>query len=189
MMQKQEQWRRYASMIVRVKSGDPLALAAQMKQAVWQLNSQIPVTSVLEDSYLLDQSIGPRRINTLLLSSFACVALLLAAIGLYGVISYAIAQRTREIGVRIALGARRKDVVLMVFGEGVRLAIAGGAVGCVAALVSSRLISSLLFNVRPLDAISFSAGSALLVLTALLATLIPARRAASLDPVVALRSE
>jgi putative ABC transport system permease protein len=189
MMQKQEQWRRYASIVVRAKRGDPLALTPSVKQAVWQIDRQIPVTSVYAESYLLDQSIGPRRINTVLLSAFACVALLLAVIGLYGVISYATAQRTREIGVRMALGARRADVVLMVFREGVRLAIAGVAVGCIAALLSARLLSSLLFNVKPLDAISFAAGSMLLVLTALLATLIPARRAASVDPMVALRTE
>jgi putative ABC transport system permease protein len=189
MMQKQEQWRRYASIVVRAKSGDPLALTPQVKQAVWQINSQVPITSVFAESYLLDQSIGPRRINTVLLSTFACTALLLAVIGLYGVISYAMAQRTREIGVRMALGARREDVILLVFGEGVRLAIAGVALGCCGALLSARLVSSMLFNVRPLDALSFAAGSVLLVLTALVATLIPARRAASVDPMIALRTD
>ena len=189
MMQKQEQWRRYAFIVVRAKGGDPLALVPEMKQAVWHLNSQIPVTSVFLESYLLEQSIGPRRINTLLLITFAATALLLAVIGLYGVISYAMAQRTREIGIRMALGARRADVLSMVFGEGLRLALIGVALGCVGALASARFISSLLFNVKPLDAASFIGGSILLVLTALLATVIPARRAASVDPVVALRYE
>jgi len=189
MMQKQEQWRRYSFLVVRAKGGDPLALVPEMKQAVWNLNSQIPVTSVFLESYLLEQSIGPRRINTLFLMTFAMTALLLAVVGLYGVISYAMAQRTREIGIRMALGARREDVVSMVFREGLRLALMGIVLGCGAALISSRLVSSLLFDVKPFDALSFVGGSTVLVLTALLATLIPARRAASVDPVVALRYE
>ena len=121
--------------------------------------------------------------------TFAATALLLAVIGLYGVISYAMAQRTREIGVRMALGARREDVVLMVFREGLRIALVGIALGCVTALFSTKLISSMLFNVKPLDAVSFAAASAVLVVTALLAALIPATRAAGVDPVVALRYE
>jgi len=189
MMQKQEQWRRYSFLVLRARGGDPLALVPEMKQAVWDLNSQIPVTSVFLESYLLEQSIGPRRINTLLLIIFAMTALLLAVVGLYGVISYAMAQRTREIGIRMALGARREDVVLMVFREGLRLALIGIVLGCGAALISSRLVASLLFDVKPFDALSFVGGSTVLVLTALLATLIPARRAASVDPVVALRYE
>lgn len=189
MMQKQEQWRRYAFLAIRAKGGDPLALVPEMKQAVWNLNSQVPVTSVFLESYLLEQSIGPRRINTLLLIIFAATALLLAVVGLYGVISYAMAQRTREIGIRMALGARRGDVLSMVFGEGLRLALIGVALGCLGALGSAKFISSLLFNVKPLDAVSFIGGSMVLVVTALLATLIPARRAASVDPVVALRYE
>ena len=189
MMQKQEQWRRYSFLAVRSKGGDPFALVPEMKQAVWSLNSQIPVTSVFLESHLLDESIGPRRINTMLLITFAVIALLLAVIGLYGVISYAMAQRTREIGIRMALGARREDVVLMVFREGLRLAVIGVALGCIATLASARLLSSLLFNVKPLDAMSFVGGSIVLVLTAFLATFLPARRAASVEPVVALRHE
>jgi len=189
MMQKQEQWRRYASIVVRAKNGNPLALAPQIKQAVWSLNSRIPVTSVFLESRLVEQSIGPRRINTLLLLTFAATALVLAVVGLYGVISYAMAQRTREIGIRMALGARREDVVLMVFREGLRMALIGIALGCVAALFSTKLISSMLFNVRPLDAVSFAGASAVLVVTALLAALVPAARAAGVDPVVALRYE
>jgi len=189
MMQKQEQWRRYSFLALRAKGGDPMALVPEMKQAVWNLNSQVPVTSVFLESYLLEQSIGPRRINTMLLIIFAATALLLAVIGLYGVISYAMAQRTREIGIRMALGARRGDVLSMVFGEGLRLALIGVALGCLGALASAKFIASLLFNLKPLDAVSFIGGSIVLVLTALLATLIPARRAASVDPVVALRYE
>jgi predicted permease len=189
MMQKQEQWRRYASIVVRAKNGNPLALAPQIKQAVWSLNSRIPVTSAFLESRLVEQSIGPRRINTLLLLTFAATALVLAVVGLYGVISYAMAQRTREIGIRMALGARREDVVLMVFREGLRMALIGIALGCVAALFSTKLISSMLFNVRPLDAVSFAGASAVLVVTALLAALVPAARAAGVDPVVALRYE
>src|SRR5437868_1279555 len=189
MMQKQEQWRRYSFLVVRAKGGDPLSLVPEIKQSVWSLNSQVPVTSVFLESHLLEQSIGPRRVNTFLLITFAATALLLAVIGLYGVISYAMAQRTREIGIRMALGARREDVVLMVFREALRLAVIGVVLGCVAALVSARLLSSFLFNVKPLDAVSFVSGSVVLVLTALLATLMPARRAASVDPMVALRYE
>jgi putative ABC transport system permease protein len=188
-LQKQEQWRRYSFLVLRTRNGDPMSLAAGMKQAVWKLNSQVPVTPISPLSRMLDQSLSPRRINTMLLAIFAGTALLLAIIGLYGVISYAIAQRTREIGVRMALGARREDVVLMVFREGLQLSVAGVILGCTASLLSARLMSSLLFNVKPLDILTFVAASATLVITALLASLIPARRAAGVDPVKALRYE
>ena len=187
--QKQEPWRRYSFMVLRTRSGDAMSLSAGMKHAVWNLNSQVPVMPITPLSRMLEQSLSPRRINTMLLVIFAGTALLLAIIGLYGVISYAIAQRTREIGVRMALGARREDVVLMVFREGLNLSIAGVALGCAASVVSARLISSLLFKVKPLDIVSFVAASAVLVVTALLASLIPARRASSVDPVQALRHE
>ena len=188
-LQKQEQWRRYSFLVIRARNGDPMAFAGAMKQAVWNVNAQVPVTPISPLSGMLEQSLSPRRINALLLGTFAAAALLLAIIGLYGVISYAVAQRTREIGVRMALGAQREHVIQMVFREGLQMALLGSILGMAGALVGGRLISSLLFQVPPFDVATFIAGAVLLGATAVLATLIPARRAASVDPVKALRYE
>ena len=188
-LQKQEQWRRYSFLVIRTRNGNPMAFAGAMKQAVWDLNAQVPVTPISPLSKMLAQSLSPRRINALLLGTFAAAALLLAVVGLYGVISYAVAQRTREIGVRMALGARREDVIQMVFREGLRLAFFGVVLGMAGALAGGKMISTLLFGVQPFDITSFFAGAVLLGATAVLATLIPARRAASVDPVKALRYE
>jgi putative ABC transport system permease protein len=189
MLQRQEDWRRYATIVLRSRTQDPFSLAPEMKRAVWQLESDLPVTSIFLESQLLESSTGPRRLNTILLAVFAGTALLLAVIGLYGVISYATAQRTREIGVRIALGATRENVIGLVFRDGLRLALLGVAIGSVAALFAARLISSMLFQVKPFDVFTFATGPTVLILTALAATLVPARRAAGVDPVIALRHE
>jgi ABC-type antimicrobial peptide transport system permease subunit len=125
----------------------------------------------------------------LLLGFFGGLALLLASVGLYGLLSHHVAQRTREIGVRMALGARTSDVVRMVVGEGLRLTGIGVALGVVAALATTRVLGSLLFGVRPIDASIFTVVSCGLVAIAVLASYLPARRAAAVDPMVALRTE
>jgi ABC-type antimicrobial peptide transport system permease subunit len=141
----------------------------------------------------LDQTVSKLadrpRFETALLGFFAFCGLLMAAVGLYGVISFVAAQRTQEIGVRMALGATRMNILRLIVGEGVRLMAAGGVLGIGAALVTSQLLKSLLFNVGPRDPFSYAAVALLLALVALAATLVPARAAMKVEPVVALRNE
>jgi len=137
----------------------------------------------------LDTTVSPRRFNVILLLAFGALALTLAAIGTYGVIAYSVSQRTQEIGIRMALGASRQDVLRMVVGGGLRLAIAGVLIGMALSLAAGRFISTLLFGVRATDPITFSAVAAALLATAVLAAWIPARRATRVDPMVALRYE
>ena len=131
----------------------------------------------------------PQRIAVIVTGALGSVGLLLAALGLYGVIAYSVNRRTREMGVRIALGAQRSDVLRLVLREGARLVAAGVALGIVLAAAATRVIARLLFDVSALDAVTFSAMSLVLIVIALVATYLPARRAASFDPMTALRSE
>ena len=176
-----------ASMVVRT-ANDPGLLVPAMHREVWAVDPNLPVEEwTLE--WLMSQSIATSKFQTTLLVWFATVALLLAAMGIYALISYAVAQRTREIGVRMALGAARRDVVSMVLGQGVRLAIAGVAIGLLGAYYLTRLLARVLYEVTPTDPLSHVAAAVVLGLVAALATYIPARRAATVDPVVALRDE
>jgi len=137
----------------------------------------------------VSESLGPRRFNMVLLGVFAAVALTLCAIGIYGVVAYAVTERTHEIGVRLALGATARDVVAMVVGQGLALAVAGAAIGLVAAVALTRLMSSLLYGVTATDPLTFGAVALLLLVVAAGAAWLPARRATSVDPLIALRSE
>jgi putative ABC transport system permease protein len=176
-----------ASMVVRT-SGDPGTLVPSMHREVWAVDPNLPVEEwTLE--WLMSQSIATSKFQTTLLIWFAAVALLLAAMGVYALISYAVAQRTREIGVRMALGAARRDVVAMVLRQGVRLAIAGVAIGTLGAYYLTQFLTRVLYEVTPSDPLSHAAAAVTLGLVAALATYIPARRAATVDPVVALRDE
>src|SRR3954468_23213450 len=148
-----------------------------------------PVSNVQTMDEVLSKEIGPRRIAMTLLLTFAALALILASIGIYGVLSYFVTQSIPEIGVRVALGATRINVLRLVVGRGMKLTAAGLVVGLVAALLLTRLMTSLLFGVSATDATTFVAVSALLMTVALLACYIPARRATKIDPLVALRYE
>jgi putative ABC transport system permease protein len=176
------------SVVVRV-DGDPAAVAPAVQKAMAELDRTQPIAGVKTLDQALADSIAPRRFNLLLLGVFAASALALALIGIYGVIAFSVAQRTREIGVRMALGAQRRDVVRMVVGQGMALAAAGIVAGIAAALMATRALASLLYDVTPTDPATFAGVAALLAVTALAACGGPARRAALVDPIVALRCE
>ena len=170
-------------------SGDPAAMASAIQRTVRTLDPSLPVYEVKTMDAWLDATVSPRRFNVMLLLAFGSLALTLAAIGTYGVIAYSVSQRTQEIGIRMALGASRQDVLRMVVGGGLRLAIAGVLIGMALSLAAGRFISTLLFGVRATDPMTFSAVAAALLATAVLAAWIPARRATRVDPMVALRYE
>jgi putative ABC transport system permease protein len=138
---------------------------------------------------VLSRSLALRNFMRVLLSSFATLALLLASVGIYGVISYAVSQRTREIGMRIALGAQRADVLRIVLGEALKLVLAGAALGLAAAFALTKLLATLLYNISATDPAIFALGTFQLIVVALAACYIPARRAIRVDPIVALRHE
>ncbi|HEY6400233.1 MAG TPA: ABC transporter permease, partial [Blastocatellia bacterium] len=180
--------RRTMSLAVRT-SGDPLQMVAAVRGQVWALDRDQPIYNIQTMEQLMARAVAPRRFNMLLLSLFALVGLALAAVGLYGVLSYTVTQRTHEIGVRMALGAQRDDVLRLVIGEGMKLAFIGALIGLGGALALTRLLKTLLFDVSATDPLTFIVIAALLIIVALLACWIPARRAASMDPLVSLRVE
>jgi putative ABC transport system permease protein len=168
---------------------DPLALAGSIRQQVWSIDKDQPVYEVRSMNEVRAFSVSLYSFSSGSLGVFAVIALLLAAIGIYGVMSYAVTQRTQEIGIRMALGARATDVLKLVVGNGMTLAVIGVAAGLVAAFAMTRLLASLLFGVTPTDVVTFSSGTVGLLLVALLACYLPARRAAKVNPLVALRDE
>jgi putative ABC transport system permease protein len=170
-------------------SGDPQRYINAMRSVVRSVDPNQPISMVRTMDELLEQSVGQRKLSMLLLSLFSGIALLLASVGIYGVMSYSVAQRAREIGVRIALGAERRDVLRMVLRQGMRLALAGVGIGLVAALVLTRVIASQLYEVRATDPATFVLVAGLLTAVALAANLIPALRATRVDPAVVLRDE
>jgi putative ABC transport system permease protein len=179
-------WPRY--MVIRTAS-DPVVLAHAAIGEVRKFDPILPVTHVMTLDNLFSDSVSPRRFSTFLLGVFAAMALLLAAMGIYGVMSYVVSLRTNEIGIRMALGAQSGDIWRLVIGRGAQLAFAGVAFGLVGAFALTKLISSLLYGVKPSDPATFFGVALLLVSVALLACYVPARRAIRVDPMVALRYE
>jgi putative ABC transport system permease protein len=170
-------------------ANDPLSIASAARTALQQLDPELPLAGVATMDQLLADSLSRSRFTMLLLGIFSAVALVLAAVGIYGLIAYSVTQRTQELGIRIALGAQRRDVLRLVLAQGTRLTLLGVALGVFAALVLSRLLATLLFNVSATDPLTFAGVTALLAVVALLACFIPARRATRVDPIVALRYE
>jgi putative ABC transport system permease protein len=164
-------------------------MASAVRAQVAALNKDQAVFNVRTMEQIVAQSVARRRFSMLLLTVFAVVALALASLGIYGLMSYAVAQRTREIGVRMALGAQASDVQKLVIGHGMKLALAGVAIGLVASIALTRTIKNLLFGVSATDPATFIAISLLLALVALLACWIPGRRATKVDPMTTLRTE
>jgi putative ABC transport system permease protein len=169
--------------------GDPQALSQAAVGAIHDVDRGLAVFGVEPLHITLSRSIGQRRFTMLLLGLFAAVALVLAAVGIHGVLSYAVSQRRREIGIRMALGARSADLIGLVMRQGLTLAALGLACGLAGAFALTRFLSTQLFGVTPTDPGTFASVAIVLFLVALAATVAPARRAASVDPIVSLRSE
>ncbi len=170
-------------------AGDPLSVVAAVKTQVWSVDAAQPLASIRTMEDLIANSVAPRRFNLLLLGGFAVMALLLAAVGIYGVMAYTVTQRTHEIGIRMALGARAADVVKMIVGQGMWLAVVGIGLGLGAAFFLTRLMEKLLFGVSATDPVTFMLVTIVLAMVALLACYFPAHKTTKVDPVVALRHE
>jgi len=186
--QQDQPWKRWMTMVVRSNT-DQSGLAARVKSQLWTVDGQIPVTRVLSMTDVMSASLSEQRFNMALLGIFAAVALTLAGVGIYGVMSYSVTQRTHEIGVRMALGADRSNVVALVLRQGLVLTVIGVAMGLAAAFGLTRVMSTLLFGVSATDPLTFALISLLLGGVALAACFVPARRATRVDPMIALRYE
>jgi predicted permease len=186
--QNDEAWRRFMTLAIWARDASP-GLVEEVKKQIWSLDGQIPVGDVHAMDELIAVSLAQQRFNMLLLGVFAVLALILAAVGIYGAMSYSASQRTHEIGIRTALGAQRRDVLQLVMKDGAKIALFGIAIGIAGALALTRLMASLLFEVKATDPATFVAVAILLALVTLAACYIPARRAMRVDPMVALRYE
>ncbi len=174
------------SLVLKTK-GDPLALAGAIRETVRGLDRNLPVSDIRSMDEVTANALSQPRFTTLLLGLFAALALTLAAIGIYGTVSLLVAERTQEMGIRLALGAERGTILRLILGQGMMLAAAGLALGLAGAAFLTRLLGSLVYGVGTLDPITFTAVPALLAAVAVIACLAPAQRAASVDPVLTLR--
>jgi putative ABC transport system permease protein len=170
-------------------TNDPLSMVAAVKSQVWAVDKDQTIWAARTMEEIVAQSVAPRRFNLLLVGVFAALALVLASVGIYGVISYAVSQRTREIGVRLALGAQQRDILKLIVGQGLLLALGGIASGLIASFALTHWLKSLLFGVSTTDPLTFAGVALLLTLVAFVACYVPARRATKVDPMAALLSE
>ncbi len=178
------------SMVMLLRTGaDPAARLPEVKAAIWALDRDLPFADAGPLDDLLFDASAQHRFRALVLGAFATLALGLAAIGIYGVMSYSVTRRNRDIGVRVALGAQSRDIFRLILGEGLTLTAVGLAAGVAASLALSRMLAGLLFGVTATDPLTFAGATAVLLLVALVASYLPARRAARLDPLAALRLE
>ena len=183
-----QHWRAHVSLVVRTNA-DPSFLIASIRAQSRALDALLPAAAPLALERAASVVLLPQRFAVIVTAALGATGLLLAAIGLYGVLSFSTARRTREIGVRIALGASRTDVVSMVLSEGMRVVGVGVAIGLVFAAAGTRMLAPFLFGVNPLDAVTYVAMTSILVIIALVASVLPARRASRADPMVALRQD
>jgi putative ABC transport system permease protein len=184
---KQQTW--VAPYLVVRTTGDPENLVPTVGREIAAVDRGIVITGVRALDAVVSDAAAQPRVRTVLLAAIAGLALLMAIVGLYGVVAYSVSQRTREIGIRMALGARGGDVLAMVLWEGLQLAVAGISGGLVAAFAATRALTGLLYGIAPTDAVSFGFAGASLLIVALMASYVPARRATKVDPLVALRYE
>jgi putative ABC transport system permease protein len=168
---------------------DPLSLATPVRNAIWAVDKDQTVANIDSMEHIVAGAVARQRFSMLLLAIFAAVALVLAAVGIYGVMSYSVAQQTREIGIRMALGAQRSDVLRMTVRQGLRLVGFGLGIGLVAAFILTRVMASLLFGISATDPLTFISISLVLLAVAILASYIPALRATRVDPMIALRAQ
>ena len=175
-------------LVVRTDA-EPMNFVFAIRHEVLAVDKDQPVTEIKSMKQFVSESVFRPRVNTILLSVFATMALILAVVGIYGVISYSITQRTREMGIRLALGAQTRDVQAMVVGQGMRLSLTGVGIGVTGAFALTRVMRALLFGVSASDPLTYAVVALLLVVMSLVACYIPARRAAKVDPTVALRYE
>ena len=186
--QAKNNWMKPRDLVIRT-SGDPLSLARAVRRAVWSIDPQQPLSDIATLDNVLDREVAEKRVQGMLLGSLAALALVLATIGIYGVLSYVVTERTQEIGVRVALGAAGTDIFRVVASQGLALTGIGILVGIAGSLVLTRLVSSLLFGVSATDPLTYLGAIAIFGIVAILACYVPARRAARVDPMVALRYE
>lgn len=179
----------WTTMCLVVRTNNPMATVNAVNAAVGEIDKTQPVTNIRSMKQILTESLSESRFRTLVLSSFSIVALLLSALGIFGVMSYAVSQRTQEIGIRMALGANRREVLRLIVKQGMALALLGWIVGGLSSLVVNRSLSAFLFGVGTADPLTFCEISLLMMLVAFLACYLPARRATKIDPIVALRCE
>ncbi|MDQ3308505.1 MAG: ABC transporter permease [Gemmatimonadota bacterium] len=180
----------YAWAMLHVRTGgDPASLVTAVRREIQEFNPDVPLPEVRPMSEMVSESLAETRLIVTFLGLFGVLALALAAVGIYGIMAYSVAQRTHEIGIRMALGAERRDVVRLVVGRGLGLTLAGVALGMFGAAAATRVLEKVLYNVAPNDPLTFASGALLLGCVALLASYLPARRAARVDPMIALRSE
>jgi putative ABC transport system permease protein len=175
-------------LVVRTR-GDPTSLASSVRQVVWSVDPDQPVSEIITMNGILDRDVGQKRVQGVLLSGFAALALVLACVGVYGVMAYLVTQQSHEIGIRLALGANSRDVLALIIGRGARLTGMGVAFGIAAAILVTRLMRGLLFGISPLDPLTFASMTLLLSIVALAACYAPAVRAMRVDPIMALRYE
>jgi ABC-type antimicrobial peptide transport system permease subunit len=181
--------RRSLAFIVRSRRTGSSGFLADLQRAVWSVNPNLPLADVRTQQEIYDKSLARTSFTLVMLGIAGAMALLLGVIGIYGVISYSVSQRTREIGIRMALGARQDELTRMFVGHALRLAAVGVTCGLVAAAGLMRLMSSLLFDVKPFDPVTFAAVSLALIAAATIASYLPAMRASAVNPVEALRAE
>jgi putative ABC transport system permease protein len=179
----------YMSLVVRSSISTPESLSASLREVIRQGDPEQYVGTIQPMTKLVDDAVARRRFNALLTGVFAAVALILASVGIFGVLNYTVTQRTQEIGLRVALGAQTRDVLRLVLGQGVRLIVTGLGIGLLASFALTRVLAGMLFGVTPTDPLTFATVSLLLAAVALLACYIPARRAMKVDPLRALRYE
>jgi ABC-type antimicrobial peptide transport system permease subunit len=177
-----------AEVVVR-SSLSASSVAAGVRRAVYAIDKNLPVTDIAPLADALDRSVSQERFRTFLLGTFGALALILAAVGIFGVIAYLVSQRTREIGIRMALGAGRGNILRLIVGHGTKLALLGVGIGLAAASVLTRVLAGLLYGVSPTDPLTFGTVAVVLLAVAVMASYLPAIRAIRVDPVTALRSE